>query len=123
VAWYNESMRIWHQNLIPHLCNMHLVAMWREMRIGLFGILDDKNGWRNHSARKEFEDCPDKLWDRMMLVKQEADKRGLNFKAPIPPRPKESGINPIEWQSYKEQVEILKQKSKDIVRCKCVISN
>ena len=116
-------MRVWHKNLIPQLCNMHLVALWREARIMFYGIINDKPGWRNHPARKEFENCPDKLWDRMMLVKNEADKRGLNFKAPIPPRPKESGIEPIEWQSLEEQIEILKQKSKDIERCKCRLTS
>lgn len=94
--------------------------MWREGLIGFYGILENKKGWKNHPARKEFENCPDKLWQRLKLVRQEAVKRGFNFKE-LPQSPPTTKNHPCEWQSYEEQIKRLKSKRKTIKSCKCKI--
>lgn len=90
-------MRIWHEKLIPFLCSKHLTAMWNESWIAFDGIINNKEGWKTHPARKEFEHCPGILWDRLQLIKQEADKRGFNFKKSFPLRPIHKDYKPKEW--------------------------
>ena len=110
-------MRIWHEKLIPKLCRQHLLAMWRES-LGCYSILvNDKKGYRNHPAVKEFEGLPCCLWDRMFLVREEMLRRGYHPKdmpqfvdghtKPHKPKP---------WQSLRQQVEALKIK-----QCDCKI--
>ena len=58
-------MRIWHEQLIPHLCKQHLLACWREA-LGAYSIITkNKRGYRNHPATQEFIDAPYALWLRL----------------------------------------------------------
>ena len=113
-------MRIWHPSLLPILCQKHLCAVWRESNIMIYGILENKSGWKQHPARKEFENCPDKLWDRMKLIREEMLKRGYHPKE-LPPRPADTMFYPTEWQSISEQIKRLKEKRQTIKSCKCKI--
>ena len=110
-------MRIWHEQLIPKLCRQHLLAMWRE-GLGAYKIItEDKKGYRNHPAVKEFEDSVGDLTLRLTLIRIEMIKRGY--------KPKElpwndavvHGLGNIkQWQKLEEQVEVLKSKN-----CECKV--
>lgn len=105
-------MRIWHENLISDLCNKHLVAMWREA-LGCYSIIvNNKKGYRNHPAVQEFMDSPEKLHNRLKLIKKEARKRNFNFKE-VPKRV-EFGGKTKQWQSLEKQKKVLNFK-----KCKC----
>jgi len=109
-------MRIWHEKLIPKLCQKHLCAMWRE-GLGMYKIItENKSGYRNHPATLEFIGKPHLLYTRLQLVRNEMLSRNYH--------PKElpkfifgqySGKNK-QWQTYAEQVEVLKNKN-----CSCKI--
>lgn len=105
-------MRIWHERLIPCLCRQHLLASWRE-GLGAYKIItQDKKGYRNHPAVKEFEMAPAKLYERLNLIRSEMLRRGYNPK-PLPQPSSQNG--PVNhWQSLKQQLEILKAKG-----CSC----
>jgi len=107
-------MRIWHEKLITRLCSKHLVAVWRE-GLGAFKILtENKKGYRNHPAVIEFEDSTGTLYERLILIREEAKNRGYNFKSlPLPTMEFTYG-KVKEWQTLEEQVEVLKSKN-----CKC----
>ncbi len=111
-------MRIWHEQLIPHLCQKHLCAMWRE-GLGAYKIItENKKGYRNHPAVKEFISAPSQLGKRLLLVRNEMLRRGYNPKLlPITlytiPILKEQYK---EWQTLDEQIEVLKLK-----KCNCNI--
>jgi hypothetical protein len=112
-------MRIWHEQLIPRLCRQHLLAMWRE-GLGAYSIItNDKKGYRNHPALKEFAACPNLLAQRLQAVRAEMLRRGYHPKeAPIPIQA-ELEIEQEryhEWQSLEEQVERLKAKG-----CACQV--
>ncbi len=65
---------MWHEKLIPKLCRQHLLAMWRE-GLGIYSILsNNKKGYRNHPAVKEFEDSLGVLWFRLYAVRREMIK-------------------------------------------------
>lgn len=107
-------MRIWHQSLIPLLCRQHLLAVWRES-LGAYKIItEDKKGYRNHPAVKEFENAPLSLHFRLFRIREEILNRGYNPKEmppvyyiQIPEQP------PIPWQTLDQQIEILKAKGCD----------
>lgn len=110
-------MRIWHESLIPKLCQKHLCAMWRE-GLGAYKIItENKTGYRNHPAVKEFENHRNLLWERLMLVRREMLTRGYNPK-PLPDFLAIQDIFPPkeykEWQTLEEQIEVLKSKN-----CNC----
>lgn len=127
-------MRIWHQDLIPKLCQKHLCAMWRE-GLGCYKILNEgKKGYRNHPATKEFEFHLDLLWDRLLLVREEMLKRGYHPKE-MPYFTLFQAISPIiydeqktnigidlfserspykPWQTLEEQIKVIKLK-----KCNC----
>lgn len=112
-------MRIWHEKLIPHLCQKHLCGLWREGLGCIQIVLNKKKGYSNHPAVKEFQDAPLYLLDRMLKVREEMLKRGYHPKELVsfefnPKR--ESEIVKV-WQTLEEQIEVLKQKG-----CKCDIS-
>jgi len=92
--------------------------MWRECN-GMYKIItEDKKGYRNHPAVKEFENYPSRLLNRLQLVRDEMIKRGYHPKE-LPIRDTlgfEITYTPIEtqWQSLEKQIEILKSKN-----CKC----
>lgn len=112
ITQYVFFMRIWHKHLIPQLCTKHFVAVWREA-LGAYNIItEDKQGYRNHPATKEFEDSPGDLWDVLALIKQESIKRGYNFKE-LPPKVNVYG-QIKEWQSLQTQITILRNKG-----CNC----
>ena len=107
-------MRIWHEQLIPKLCQKHLCAMWRE-GLGAYAIITQgKKGYANHPATKEFEDCPQILHKILGKVQGEMFARCYHPKAlPL----KESGTGKRKpWQSKEEQIKILKAK-----KCKCQV--
>lgn len=109
-------MRIWHEDLIPKLCQKHLCAMWRE-GLGCYKIImENKIGYKNHPATIEFSLSPDSLWNRLLLVRKEMLKRGYHPKE-MPEKPFNKfdlGVTP--WQTLEEQIEVLKLKN-----CKCKI--
>lgn len=114
-------MRIWSEKLIPKLCQKHLCGMWRES-LGAYKIItENKIGYRNHPAVKEWENNPYGLWQILKLVKIESKKRGYNFKE-LPfqffGNLKYGRIKGKEWQSLDEQIKILKLKQKT-TNCKC----
>jgi hypothetical protein len=88
--------------------------MWRE-GLGCYKIItENKKGYRNHPATKEFIECPQILHKVLGKVQGEMFARGYHPKAlPL----KKYGIGKRKpWQSLKEQTEILKAK-----KCKCKI--
>lgn len=111
-------MRIWHEELIPKLCQKHLCAMWRE-GLGCYKIVTCQvsgGSYKNHPAVKEFENDTIELIRRLCLVREEMLSRGYN--------PKELKLDNIftssevfkPWQTLEEQIEIIKKKG-----CKCKI--
>lgn len=120
-------MRIWHQSLIPRLCQKHLCAMWRE-GLGAYKIIIEhkKCSYANHPATLEFKNHPELLWMRLHAVRNEMLKRGYHPKEM--PRvitcenwPYDENFNlnnhPYqEWQTLEEQLAWLKTKG-----CKCQI--
>lgn len=118
-------MRIWHEKLIPHLCQKHLCGLWREGLGCIQIVLNKKKGYSNHPAVKEFQDAPLYLLGRMLRVRHEMLRRGYHPKE-IDIR--QFGLMPYledeftkqkvnEWQTLEEQIEVLKQKG-----CRCDIS-
>jgi uncharacterized protein (TIGR02328 family) len=106
-------MRIWHEKLIPKLCRQHLLACWRE-GLGAYKIItEDKKGYRNHPAVKEFETRTAELWLRLNIIRNEMLKRGYKpkempeFDYSLPQK------HCQEWQTLEEQTEILKNKHCD----------
>lgn len=111
-------MRIWHEKLIPILCQKHLCAVWRE-GLGCYKIItENKKGYRNHPATKEFEHSPVSLRHRLGLVREEMLKRGYHPKE-FDSLPIFIGKEPapIEWQTLEEQISVLKAKG-----CKCNVN-
>jgi len=110
-------MRIWHEQLIPYLCQKHLCGCWRE-GLGMMSILlEDKKAHRNYPATKEFEYSINYLWVRLNKVRNEMLRRGYHPKElPNPQYYKivYSNLPPKEWQTLEEQLEVLKSK-----KCKC----
>lgn len=112
-------MRIWHEQLIPHLCQKHLCAMWREA-LGCYKIItENKKGYRNHPAVKEWENNPYGLWQVLKLVRVEAIKRGYKFRE-LPfqffGNLRIGRVKGKEWQTLEEQMRVLKAKG-----CSCNI--
>jgi len=112
-------MRIWHEELIPDLCQKHLCAMWRES-LGCYKIItENKKGYRNHPAVKEFIGFANILWIRLGMVRKEMINRGYNPKL-MPSTPDLSLCGTFEaykrgqWQTLEEQKQILRDKG-----CKC----
>lgn len=90
--------------------------MWRE-NLGMYKIITehrtDLSYWK-HPATQEFVNCPEKLWKRLELVRNEAIKRGYHFKE-LPTYVEFGGrLNP--WQTLSEQITHLKTK-----KCNCNI--
>lgn len=109
-------MRIWHESLIPKLCRQHLLAMWRE-GLGAYSIItNNKKGYRNHPAVKEFENNHLELKNRLWAVRQEMLKRGYNPK-PLPDARMRCDGKVIPWQTLEEQIEIIKYK-----KCDCKVN-
>jgi len=115
-------MRIWHKKLIPHLCRNHLLAVWRDS-LGAYAIItQNKRGYHNHPAVKEFEYCPEILYGRLYIIRLEMIKRGYHPKE-MPPIHKSSSVGITEkellikeWQTLEEQIEILGGK-----KCRCEV--
>lgn len=109
-------MRIWHEQLIPKLCQKHLCAMWRES-LGAYKIItENKKGYRNHPAVKEFYYAPLSLWMRLKAVRDEMENRMYKPKL-LPPCPYDVDIDDVrEWQTLEEQISHLKSKG-----CKCQV--
>ena len=94
--------------------------MWRE-GLGAYKIItENKSGYRNHPAIKEFEKCQGRLYLRLYKVREEMIARGYHPKELPVWQEFGNGIFyvPIEepWQTLDEQIEILKAKG-----CKCKI--
>ncbi len=86
--------------------------MWRE-GLGCYKILtEDKKGYRNHPAVKEFENALLALWIRLKITREEMLKRGYNPKE-LPDMPSFELLgNKVrnDWQTLDEQIEVLKLK-------------
>lgn len=110
-------MRIWHAELIPKLCQKHLCAMWREGLGAYKIIIENKKGYRNHPAIKEFLNSPFTLAKRLLYVRNEMIKRGYHPKEVGFPLHEMWGMGECkEWQTLDEQIQVLKSKG-----CKCKI--
>lgn len=110
-------MRIWHEQLIPSLCQKHLCAVWRESLGAYKIIMEDKKGYRNHPATQEFIHSSGYLRVRLLLVRHEMLVRGYHPKELPVYSIFSHSFEPIrEWQSLDEQKAILKAKG-----CKCKI--
>jgi len=110
-------MRVWHKRLIPKLCRQHLLAAWRE-GLGIYSILEnDKKGYRNHPAVREFEEARFVLWERLKDVMDEMIRRGYNPKG-MPPLPDVKNFWFLEkpWQTLGKQKAVLKAK-----KCPCKV--
>lgn len=116
-------MRIWHEDLIPLLCQKHLCAMWRE-GLGCYKILtENKTGYRNHPAVKEFESCLPALMNRLYKVRKEMLVRGYHPKE-LPFKYDKTWLAGVivqnqlikPWQTLDEQIAVLKQKG-----CTCKV--
>lgn len=147
-------MRIWAEQLIPKLCQKHLVAMWNEgntvydiITCGKFDYNGKKyrryckkcgcdnlggankckdcgkrlDGYFYHPAVKEFENAPHFLRARLSKVFMEMINRGYHPKA-MPPVSKTMLTGEIikEWQTFNEQLKILKTKKKT-TKCECKV--
>jgi hypothetical protein len=113
-------MRIWNEQLIPKLCRQHLLACWRE-GLGAYSIItENKKGYSQHPAVKEFEGYPVALLWRLFKVRNEMIFRGYKPKE-LPKREYHGEdfcgiIEPEPWQTLEQQIEILKSK-----KCQCNI--
>lgn len=109
-------MRIWHEKLIPMLCQKHLCGVWRE-GLGLYSIIiNNKTGYRNHPATKEFANAPWQLIKRLHIIRAEMLKRGYHPKHIIELRSAYLESSVVEWQSLEKQTAILLTK-----QCRCNI--
>lgn len=111
-------MRIWHEQLIPKLCQKHLCAMWRE-GLGAYKIITENRtdlAYWKHPATQEFVDAPKNLHIRLFLVREEMFKRGYHPKE-LPFLYQGDSTEEIKpWQTLDEQIAILKLKG-----CKCKV--
>ena len=95
--------------------------MWRE-GLGMWKILsENKKGYQNHPATKEFKNHLDMLWERLYEVRDEMIKRGYHPKTLPNLRHTPQGDNccvgfPIPWQTLEEQIEVIRLKN-----CKCKV--
>lgn len=115
-------MRIWHEKLIPKLCQKHLCAMWRE-GLGCYKLVRNnkvgkdivRKGYQNHPATIEFEQAAMSLWERLKMVRDEMKRRGYHPKR-MPTRPSTLvwWYQEKPWQTLDEQIAVLKSK-----KCKC----
>lgn len=88
--------------------------MWRE-GLGAYKVItENKKGYRNHPAVKEFEDNALELKNRLYFVRKEMLARGYHPK-PLPDAPMTHG-KVKEWQTLEEQIEVLKNK-----HCQCLL--
>lgn len=112
-----QTMRIWHEQLIPKLCQKHLCGMWREA-LGAYKIISDNRtdlAYFKHPATQEFVNAPIALWHILSFVKLEMESRGYHPKD-LPPKPIKMTSDRKPWQTLAEQTEHLKLKN-----CKCEI--
>jgi hypothetical protein len=123
-------MRIWNEQLIPHLCRQHLLAQWRES-LGCYKIVTgqvDGGSYYKHPMTKEFILSPMVLFDILRRTREEMLKRGYNPKE-LPNcivDPDDSLVTIMEaeqryreineYQTVDEQIAIIKQKG-----CKCCL--
>lgn len=92
--------------------------MWRE-GLGAYKIItENKKGYSNHPATKEFACAPNALYSVLALVRIEMLKRGYHPKE-LPAKPQiSSNADKIEpWQSLEYQIDLLNLKA-----CKCRLS-
>lgn len=108
-------MRIWSKALLPHLCRNHLLAAWRESLGAYSIIINNKKGYSNHPAVKEFADCPEYLWIRLLSIRKEMLRRNYNPKKL--PEFKYSGGEIVQWEDIDRQYDVLVGK-----RCDCILS-
>jgi len=89
--------------------------MWRE-GLGAYSILtNNKTGYRNHPAVKEFRHNTGELWNRLVLVREEMLKRGYHPKCMPPITPQEEMFSVTPWQTLETQQSILRAKP-----CSCL---
>lgn len=106
-------MRIWHKKLIPHLCQKHLCATWRES-LGAYKIITSSMdvSYAKHPATLEFSNSPYSLYVRLKDIRKEMLKRGYNPK-PLPKLNLKKGKIKT-WQTLSEQIIHLRSKN-----CEC----
>lgn len=105
-------MRIWHEDLIPKLCQKHLCAMWRE-GLGCYKIVTyqvDGGSYKNHPAVKEFMGYSLDLSRVLVKVREEMLKRGYHPKELELGNVFTSGDSYTPWQTLEEQIKVLQSK-------------
>jgi len=93
--------------------------MWRE-GLGAFKIITENRtdlAYYKHPATQEFVGAPMALWNILLWVKLEMERRGYHPKE-LPTRPEKMTGTVKPWQSLEEQIEHLKTK-----QCKCQLNN
>lgn len=104
----STTMRIWHPALYPRLCTKHLVACWRE-GLGAYKVITlELKGYSNHPAVLEYKGCPQRLWYRLSLIREEMLRRGYHPKD-LPALVVKNGEF-VEWESLEDQVRKLQAK-------------
>jgi len=113
-------MRIWDEELIPKICDNHLVKMWQDV----WDCFDEitENPGKKHKTPEilEFQACPLMLVHRMEMVYKEAGKRGYSVFIE-PPDPYSvsdqvllDGVKEMKyyvpWLPLKDQILLLKSE-------------
>ncbi len=95
-------MRIYHEDIIPDLCNYHLSKQWESAWQAYRDI--HKDPAKVTTVSREFVNHPLQLAFKIHIIYQEYNKRG--FKTPLkPPAPHEVYEQPLfelmrEWKTY-----------------------
>lgn len=112
-------MKIWDEELIPKICDDHLVRMWQDCW-KCFEMVQVHGKRSRQPCFVEFQGCPLLLVHRIEMVYNEAVKRGYVTMPESPPDPYDvtdqvlyDGIKELQhyvpWLSVKDQINLLKQ--------------
>jgi hypothetical protein len=126
-----ETMKIWHEELIPKLCSAHLWQMWNDGHLIYYlvnGIATTENP-ELKAMLVEFEGCPLELAFRLERVRQELNKRNPHKLFPL-----KADIHPFDvtdepiTQYFKEKKRYtpyysLHQQEKQLLFKKCPCAN
>lgn len=109
-------MRVWDLP-VTCLCNKHLLAQHNEIHAIYSIIINKKNGFSNHPEVNRWRKHIPALFLIHTTTAVEMVKRGYKHNSRLFIS---DGIKyPEQWQTKKEQIDILKQKSHKIIACDC----
>ena len=106
-------MRNWSKLFHPYLCYKHSNALWNERWIMYRAVVFDRKGWRNHPETKQFENCPEVLWDLQMDLMGVRLAQGYTANIPDGLYRIERGGEFIPYKSESEQLADLILKNCD----------